>query len=113
MEKAWKQQMRYNIREWIDLSQGEDENYDTIIDKVEELDGVFVDPSDIDKEDVKQLGGSTKLANLVEMYDDLSKEKQNEVWWKIEELIKEYHQILMDEEEDWIRHKIRQLLKME
>jgi len=48
---------------------------------------------------------------LVDDYDDLSKAEQNEVWDKVEELIKDYAQVMLDEEEDWIRRKISKLLK--
>ena len=108
MEKVWKQSMFYHIRETVDLSLSEDENYDNIIDTHE----MFTDASDLTKKDVKELGGSSKLAKqLVDDYDDLSNEEQNEVWNKVEELIADYALLLMDEEEDWIRHKISKLLK--
>jgi uncharacterized protein with NRDE domain len=109
MEKVWKQDMRYYIREAFNSSLDEDDNYNIVING---FDNEFIDPSNLTKEDVKELGGSSKLAKqLVDDYDDLSNEEQNEVWYKVEELIKDYGQLLMDEEEDWIRSKISKLLK--
>ena len=108
LTKVWKQDMAYYIREAVDPSLDEDDNFNNIC----EYDNEFVDPSALEAEDVIELGGSTKLAKrLVEQYDDLSSEKQNEVWNKVEELIKDYGQMLMDEEEDWIRRKIRRTIK--
>ena len=109
MEKAWKQEMVYRIHECFDSSLDEDD----ICDRVYcDYDPEFTNPSILDEKDVIELGGSTKFAKqLVEQYDDLSEEKQNEVWNKAEELIKDYGQMLMDEEEDWVRRKIRKLIK--
>ena len=100
--------MLYYIREAVDPSLDEDDNFNNIC----EYDCEFTDPSSLDIDDVIELGGSTKFAKrLVDKFDDLSSEKQNEVWNKAEELIKDFAQMLMDEEEDWIRRKIRRTIK--
>jgi hypothetical protein len=109
MEKAWKQDMVYLIQEAFDPSLDEDDNYDRVYC---DYDPEFTDPSNLEEKDVIELGGSTKFAKrLVEQFDDLSEEKQNQIWCKAEELIKDFGQMLMDEEEDWVRHKIRKLIK--
>ena len=101
--------MLYYIRDVVDPSLDEEENYQAIVYNFESPN---LDPSDLTEEDVKELGGSTKFAKrLVEQYDDLSNEEQNEVWNKAEELIKDFSEMLMDEEEDWIRRKIRRTIK--
>lgn len=103
IEKSWKRDMLCYIDEAFDPSLNENDNYDKIIDS---YDVVFLDPDNLTKEDVRELGGSSKLVKRYDMYDDLSNEEQNEIFTKVEELIREYTQYLMDEEEDWIREKI-------
>ena len=103
--------MRAYIREWLDPSLNEDENYDTIIAKVEELDGMFLEPDDLTKEEVEQLGGGTQLCALIEMYDNITPTRQQEVWEEISELVLQYWHLLLTEEEEWIRRKISKMLR--
>jgi hypothetical protein len=109
MEATWKENMLYYIRDMVDPSLDEEDNYQIIVTNFESPN---LDPSELTEEDVKELGGSTKFAKrLVEQYDDLSDEEQNKVWHKAEELIQNYEQLLMDEEEEWVRSKIRRTIR--
>ena len=106
MMKMWKRDMKDYIKSWFDPSLDEEENYNTITTEYERADDGFIDADKITKEQIIEIGGSTELANQVDMFDDLSGETQNEVWNEVEELIKDYGLHVMEAEEDWIREKI-------
>lgn len=113
MLKSWKYDASDFIRRSVDPSLDEDTNYDMFLRDYDEDQQGFIDDDygSLTKEEVLELGGSTKLANLMDDFDDLSNEKQNKIYDKIQELVLEFSDCCKDNEEEWIRRKISKLLK--
>ena len=113
MLKSWKYDVADFIRRSVDPLLDEDTNYDMVLRDYDEDQRGFIDDDygSLTKEEVLELGGSTKLANLMDEYEDLSQARQNKIYDKIQELVLEFSQSLLDNEEEWIRHKISKLLK--
>ena len=114
LDKAWKEDVLHFLRRSVDRSLDEQDNYDRFVSEYDCYRQGFLDDDYgyiLNDEELQQLGASTKLINQFNQWEDLSDKKQDKVREEVRELVLDYSDLCMDDEEEWIRSKISKLLK--